>query len=109
MSPHFQGVAEALRRARKAHGVSQEELSKQLGIGQGTLSRAETSTDIRFGTLLQIARALDLEPMLVPRRLVPAVDAVVRHGTSGAPVAFEPDDEKPYDEAYDDEPRGEDR
>lgn len=105
MSHYFRGVAEALRRARKARGLSQEELSKQLGIGQGTLSRAETSTDIQFGTLQQIARALDLEPMLVPRRLVPVVDTVVRHGLSGVP---EPDDDdKPYDEAYDDVPGGE--
>jgi transcriptional regulator with XRE-family HTH domain len=98
-----------LRHARKARGLSQDELSKQLGIGQGTLSRAETSTDVQFGTLQQIARALDLEPMLVPRRLVPAVDAIVRHGTSAMAAAFDPDDDKPYDEAYDDEPSGADR
>jgi hypothetical protein len=66
-------------------------------MGQGTLSRAETTSDVRFGTLLQIARALDLEVMLVPRRLVPAVDAVMRHGVE----RFDSDDEKPYDEAYD--------
>jgi transcriptional regulator with XRE-family HTH domain len=90
-----------LRRARKARGISQVELSRQLGIGQGTLSRAETTTEVRFGTLQQIARALDLEPMLVPRRLVPAVNMVVSHGLSTAPFAFHPDDEKPYDEAYD--------
>jgi len=101
VSSHFRDISAALRQARKARGVSQEELSKQLGIGHGTLSRAETSTDIRFATLQQIARALDLEPMLIPRRLVPAVDAVVRHGTSEAPFAFDPDDGMPYDEAYD--------
>lgn len=98
-----------LREARRARGLSQDELSKQLGIGQGTLSRAETSTDVQFGTLQQIARALDLEPMLVPRRLVPAVDAIVRHGTSPVAAAFDPDDDKPYDEAYDDETPGADR
>ncbi|MDQ6942263.1 MAG: helix-turn-helix transcriptional regulator [Candidatus Eremiobacteraeota bacterium] len=102
MSPQFRGVALELRRARKARGLSQEELSKQLGIGQGTLSRAETTTDIQFGTLQQIARALDLEPMLVPRRLVPVVDAVLQHGMSGV---AEPDDDEAYDEAYD-EPGG---
>ncbi len=108
MSHHFQGVGAVLRQARKDRGLSQDELSKQLGIGQGTLSRAETSTDVQFGTLQQIARALDLEPMLVPRRLVPAVDAIVRHGTSAVAAAFDPDDDKPYDEAYDDEPPGAD-
>jgi HTH-type transcriptional regulator / antitoxin HipB len=88
-----------LRQARKARGLSQEELSKQLGIGQGTLSRAETSTDVQFGTLQQIARALDLEPMLVPRRLVGTVDTILRHGLSG--VAEPDDDDETYDEAYD--------
>ena len=101
MQPHFRGTGVALREARKARGLSQEELSKQLGIGQGTLSRAETSTDVRFGTLQQVARALDLEPMLIPRRLVPAVEALVRHAASGAPAPLGPDDEKPYDEGYD--------
>jgi HTH-type transcriptional regulator / antitoxin HipB len=108
VSPQFRGISAGLRQARKARGLSQDELSKQLGIGQGTLSRAETTADVRFGTLQQIARALDLEPMLVPRRLVPAVEAVVQHATSGAPFPFEPDDDKPYDEAYD-EPNGPDR
>ncbi len=105
MLPHFRGITEALRQARKSRGLSQEELSKQLGIGQGTLSRAETSLDVRFGTLQQIARALDLEPMLIPRRLVGVVDAVVGHGVGGAD---DPDDDEPYDEAYD-EPGGQGR
>lgn len=103
MSSHFRVIGEALRGARKARKLSQAELSKQLGIGQATLSRAETSSEIQLGTLQQIARALDLEPMLVPRRLVPVVDAIVRHGTS---EAAESDDEGPYNEAYD-EPAGE--
>jgi transcriptional regulator with XRE-family HTH domain len=93
-----------LREARKARRLSQEELSKQLGIGQATLSRAETSSDVRLGTLQQIARALDLEPMLVPRRLVPAVDAFVRHGGFSDRAPYDPDGDEPYDEAYDDAP-----
>lgn len=103
MSPQFRGISESLRRARKARGLSQEALSKQLGIGQGTLSRAETSADVQFGTLQQIARALDLEPMLVPRPLVGVVDAVLRNGLGGV---AEPDDDEPYDEAYDEPGRG---
>jgi transcriptional regulator with XRE-family HTH domain len=102
VSSHFRGIAEALRRARKSRGLSQAELSKQLGIGHATLSRAETSTDVQLGTLQQVARALDLEPMLVPRHLVSLVEAVVLHGMSGV---SEPDDDEPYDEAYD-EPNG---
>lgn len=99
MAQQAQSIGNALRAARKTLRVSQHELSKQLGIGQGTLSRAETSTDVRFGTLAQIARALDLELVLVPRRLVPAIDAIVRHGSVSEPA--DPDRDEPYDEAYD--------
>ena len=106
MVTQFREISDAIRAARRARGLSQAQLSKQLGIGQGTLSRAETTSDIRFGTLLQIARALDLEVILVPRRLVPAVDAIVRHALS--PERVEADDEKPYEEGYD-EPSGGER
>ena len=99
MANDFRGIGGQIRAARRARGVSQVRLSKQLGLGQGTLSRAETTSDVRLATLLQIARALDLEVMLVPRRLVPAVDAIVRHGV--APALLDVDDDKPYDEAYD--------
>jgi transcriptional regulator with XRE-family HTH domain len=103
VSTHFRGIGDSLREARRERRLSQAELSKQLGIGQGTLSRAETSSDVRLATLLQVARALDLEVMLIPRRLVPAVDAIVRHGA--APARHDADE--PYDEAYDAPPRGE--
>lgn len=99
MLSRFRSISDGLRAARKARGLSQAQLSKQLGIGQATLSRAETSTDIQVGTLQQIARALDLEPMLVPRRLVPVIGAIIRHGASGI---AEPHDDEPYDEGYDD-------
>ncbi|MEA2689471.1 MAG: hypothetical protein QOJ39_3158 [Candidatus Eremiobacteraeota bacterium] len=98
MLPHFQGIGSEIRRARKARGLSQEELSKQLGISQGTLSRAELSPDVRLATVLQLARALDQEIMLIPRRLVPAVDAIVRHGTVDGSSATT---DEPYDESYD--------
>lgn len=101
MSVEFRGVADVLRKARKARGLTQEALGKQLGITQGALSRAEMGAGVRFETLQQIARALDLEPMLIPRRLVPAVNAVVQHGATGAPFSFDPDNERPYDESYD--------
>jgi HTH-type transcriptional regulator / antitoxin HipB len=96
----FQGVGAEIRHARKARGLSQAELSKQLGISQATLSRAELSTDVRLATVLQLARALDQELMLIPRRLVPAVDAIVRHGSvEGSFPSLAQD--APYDESYD--------
>jgi hypothetical protein len=32
---------------------------------------------------------------------VPAVEAVVRHAASSAPSPFDPNHDRPYDEAYD--------
>ena len=77
MSSAFSDIPRALRQGRREHGVSQASLAESLGFRQATISRAEQGGDIRLFTLVQIARALDLEPLLVPRRLVPAIQAVV--------------------------------
>ena len=73
----FSDISRAIRGERRARGVSQAALAAKLGLRQGTISRAEQGADIHLNTLMQIARALDLELLLVPRRLVPAVQAVV--------------------------------
>lgn len=79
-------MTDALRQARIEAGLSQRALSARLGIPQSRLSRIETGAiDVRTSTLLDLSRALGLEPMLVPRRLVPAVarltaDAAPGHG-----------------------------
>jgi len=41
------------------------------------LSRIEHGADFRVSTLLDIARQLQLEPLLVPKEMVPAVRAVL--------------------------------
>jgi hypothetical protein len=63
------------------------------------VSRAEAEAGTRLETVAEIAHALDLEMMLVPRRLVSSVEAVLAHGTSGA--AFDPDSEQRYREGED--------
>ena len=71
-------LTDALRAARAHKGLSQRALSGRLGIPQSRLSRIESGTvDLRTSTLLDLARALDLEPVLVPRRLVPAVTRII--------------------------------
>jgi len=66
-----------LRKARLAVGLSQLELSQKLGVTQGTISRAETGRDLRVSTLVELARVLDLELMLVPRRWRSNIDVMV--------------------------------
>ena len=67
-------LARAIRLQRNRKGISQVELGERLKMPQSQIARIEAGErDIRLSTLAQIARALDLEPMLVPKRLTPAV------------------------------------
>ena len=70
----IQVIARTLAAARASTGLSQVELARQLGVPQSHLSRLETGkVDLRTSSLLELARLLDLEVMLVPRQWVPAV------------------------------------
>jgi len=67
-------LARAIRLQRNRKGMSQVELGERLKMPQSQIARFEAGErDIRLSTLAQIARALDLEPMLVPKQLTPAV------------------------------------
>ncbi|MBZ6078908.1 helix-turn-helix domain-containing protein [Microvirga puerhi] len=72
----------ALKTAREARGLSQRELSAKSGVPQSHISKIEQgSADIRVSSMLALARALDLEPMFVPRKYVPAVEGMTREAT----------------------------
>jgi len=74
-----QDIVIALKSARAAKGLSQRALSKRTGVPQSHISKIESgATDIRLSSLTELARALDLDLRLVPRKAVPAVDSVVR-------------------------------
>jgi len=80
-------IAEALRMARQAKGLSQRALSQRAGVPQGHISKIEHGTvDLRLSSLVAIARALDLELVLVPRKSVPAVQSVARSSTTESPL-----------------------
>lgn len=75
---------DAVRAVRKAKKLNQSALAKQAGLNQPQLSQIEAGkSDIRYTTLVELARALELELMLVPRRSVPAVSSVIRGATKG--------------------------
>lgn len=79
-------VTNTLRAARTARGLSQRELSVNSAVPQGHISRIENgSVDLRLSNLVALARALDLELMLVPRQSVPAVRSVARSAATDAP------------------------
>ena len=79
-------IARKLKEARKAKGLSQRALARLAGVPQSHISKIETTgVDLRISSLTEIARALDLELTLVPRKNVSAVNSIVRSTQSVAP------------------------
>ena len=64
---------------RHARGWSQADLGQRLRLPQMHISGIETGKIVpRFDTLLDLVRVLDRDLLLVPRPLVPAVQALIR-------------------------------
>ncbi len=79
MNHLIEHLVSALKAAREHKAISQRELSARTGVPQANISRLETgNVDIRLSSLVSLARALDLEVELVPRKALPAVEAIVR-------------------------------
>ena len=79
MAEVVEEIAASLRAAREEKGLSQRALAARAGLPQGHISRIESGqVDLRVSSLAEIARALDQEVMLVPRRALPAVRSIVR-------------------------------
>lgn len=72
-------VAGNLKAAREAKGLSQRALSKLVGVPQSHISKIENgAVDLRLSSLVEIARVLDLEVTLVPRKNLSVVQSIVR-------------------------------
>ena len=84
-------IRRELVEARRKRGWSQAELGKRLGMPQMHVSAIETGKVVpRFDTLLDVVRVLDRDLLLVPRALVPAVQALIRdHRTRESDTAVE--------------------
>ncbi len=68
-----------IRKARVSKGLTQSDLGSRIGQPQSAVSRIERGGDLRVSTLLEMARVLEMEPVLVPKHLVPAVHALLGH------------------------------
>lgn len=74
MSYVAEDVIKTLQEARTAAGLSQRALSERAGLSQSHISQIESGTlEPGLSKLIQMARALDLEVVLVPRKMVPAI------------------------------------
>jgi transcriptional regulator with XRE-family HTH domain len=68
-----------LRDRRTDASVSQRALSARSGLTQGHISQIETGTlEPGLSSFIDMARALNLEVVLVPKKFLPAVQGVLR-------------------------------
>lgn len=93
-------LRQALAAARRRKDLSQAELGKLVGLPQAHISGIETGRIVpRHDTLLDLVRVLGYDLLLVPRELVPAVEALLRErsqsdsGEEERPL-YEPDDDE---------------
>lgn len=90
MSGAIAEIPESIKHARAAKGFTQRQLGERVGLPQSHISKIESgAVDLQLSSLIEIARALDLELKLVPRKTLPAIESVVRsqrerHDTSRA-------------------------
>ncbi|NSZ14713.1 helix-turn-helix transcriptional regulator (plasmid) [Agrobacterium fabrum] len=67
-------IRQQLRAAREGQKVSQRELSARSGLTQSHISQIERGTmEPGLGSLVDVVRALDLEIVLAPKKLMPAI------------------------------------
>lgn len=72
-------IVRTLRQARLAKGLSQRALSAKTGLSQSHISKIENAmVDVQLSNLLELARFLDLEFMLLPRKAVPIAQGLTR-------------------------------
>ena len=82
-------ITQALKGARQGKGLSQRALGARVGLPQAHISKIENgATDIRLSTLIELARALDLEVELIPRSVTAHLRTILLaadQDTSNAP------------------------
>lgn len=79
MRYEVEDTAKTLKAARESKGLSQRELGKRADVLQTQISKFENgAVDLRLSSLVALARVLDLELTLVPRKAVPAVQSIIK-------------------------------
>jgi transcriptional regulator with XRE-family HTH domain len=80
-------LSEGLKKARKKRKLSQRDLSVKTGITQAQISKFENGvTDLQATSLIELARGLGLELMLVPRELVRTFEVLQRKESHATPA-----------------------
>jgi transcriptional regulator with XRE-family HTH domain len=72
-------LLEQLRAARLAQGLSQRQLGERIGLPQSNIARLESgNTDPGLSKIIELARALDLDLQLIPRKALPTIQGAMR-------------------------------
>lgn len=72
-------LLEQLRAARLAQGLSQRQLGERIGLPQSNVARLESgNTDPGLSKIIELARALDLDLQLIPRKALPTIQGAMR-------------------------------
>ncbi|HIA54790.1 MAG TPA: XRE family transcriptional regulator [Candidatus Melainabacteria bacterium] len=86
MPNNIKPFIDSLVNERKKQMMSQSKLGRSLHLPQSYISQIENGhRDSRFSVILDIARVLGLEIVLVPRQVLPAVESIIRqfNGSDG--------------------------
>jgi len=85
-------ILKQLKIARQENGLKQSEFGNKLGLPQSHISKIERGeTDPRLSTVVDMARIVDREFILVPRRLAPAIRSMIEGGHDQEPM-WKPDE-----------------
>ena len=92
-------LGQLLKQARLAASLTQEQIADMAGISRPRYRDIETGkAAARATTLINIARALGLEMMLIPQSMVPAVNSLLRpHDDDDLPAFVTQADEDDHD------------
>jgi transcriptional regulator with XRE-family HTH domain len=72
-------LVQVVKDLRTEERISQRALSERSGLTQAHISQIETGrSEPGLSSFIDMARALDLEVVLVPKKLVPAVQGILR-------------------------------
>lgn len=78
MSYKSEDLVQTLKDRRAKAGLSQRALSDRSGLTQAHISQIETGKlEPGLASFIDMARALDLEVVLVPKKLLPAVEGLL--------------------------------
>ncbi len=91
-------IGDRFRRARLVARLTQDEVAALAGLSRPRYRDIESgAAAARTTTLINVARALGLEVMLVPQAMVPAIEAFLRPDADEDEPAFSPGPESDDD------------